>query len=284
MYDAVPASAQGPRPLAMQRVDGVARIRFARSGGKTRLDDLFQSGAAKIRLPRVYGAPPTAVLLNTAGGLTGGDRLGYDIDVESDAHAIVTSQTAERAYRSSDGTANVRVTLQAGQASTLEWLPQETILFDRSRLKRTVTADLHATARLMLLETVVLGRTAMGEQVNSVFFKDSWRIRHDGNLVFADDIRLDGNPAEILAGPATGNGKHVFATFADCVPDAEDRLNFARSCLEGIPENTTRAATSAWNGMLVARFVSSDSRDLRTTLMSFLTRYRAAELPRVWHC
>jgi urease accessory protein len=284
MYDAAKASNSSPHLDVMQRVKGTARIRFGASGEKTRLEDLYQSGSAKIRLPKVYNTAPTAVLLNTAGGLTGGDALSYEVEAGDRSHAIVTSQTAERAYRSSGGVAKVTGRLGVGKDATLEWLPQETILFEASGLQRTISADLEANARLMMLETVVLGRTAMGEQVRSVLFKDSWRIRRDNKLIFADNIRLAGDPLKILKGTATAHGGHCFATFADFALDVEDRLDLARSCFETLPEKTTHAAASAWNGLLVARFVSSDSRDLRNALMTFLTRYRSAVLPRVWHC
>ena len=284
MYDADTASELNSHASAMQRVKGTARIRFALSYGTTRLADLYQNGSAKIRLPKVYNEPATAVLINTAGGLTGGDELTYQVAVDEGAHAIVTSQAAERAYRSSSGSAKVTGNLAVGQAATLEWLPQETILFQASRLKRRIQTDLAADARLLMLESIVLGRKAMGEQIRSVTFKDSWRIRRENKLVFADDIRFEGNPDDFLNGPATAKTGHMVATMVDCAVDAEDRLPRARESLDKLQTETTRAAASAWNGVLVARLVSSDSRELRSALMNFLTSYRAASLPRVWHC
>ncbi|MEL7524722.1 MAG: urease accessory protein UreD [Pseudomonadota bacterium] len=284
MYDAAMASDSGLQNETLQRVAGTARIRFAKVEGRSRLADLYQKGSAKIRLPRVYDATATAVLINTAGGLTGGDVLSYDVAIDEDAHAIVTTQTAERAYRSNSGLAKVTGALKVAAGATLEWLPQETILFNRSGLTRALTAELAADARLMLLETIVTGRTAMGETVSRVSFRDRWRIRRDDKLVFADDIRYDGDPADFLSGPATARGGHVVATFVDCAIDAEERLTFARSCLEKMPAASTHAAASAWNGLLTVRFVSNDSRDLRNALMSFLTGYRSADLPRVWYC
>ncbi len=284
MYDAAPASDLSVQAKPLQRVRGVARIRFSARTGTTRLADLYQKGSAKVRMPRIYGGAPTAVLINTAGGLTGGDELEYNVTIDDEAHAIVTSQTAERAYRSNDGSAKVTGSLCVGAGATLEWLPQETLLFDRSNLSRTLNADLAPDARLMMLETVVLGRTAMGESIERLFFKDKWRIRRAGKLVFADDIRVDGAPGEILRGSATAAGGHVFATFVDCAEDAGDRLSLARAVLDALPLNETRFAVSAWNDLLVARFVSGDARDLRNALISFLTGYRAADLPRVWYC
>ena len=284
MYDAATASEIGKTAPAMQRVRGTARVAFANTAGQTRLKDLFQSGSAKVRLPKVYDEPATAVLINTAGGLTGGDRMDYDIAIGADAHAIVTTQTAERAYRSLGTSAEVTGQLSVDAKATLEWLPQETILFENSSVSRRISADLTGSARLLILESVVLGRAAMGEQLTRVFFKDSWRIRRDGKLVFADDLRLNGDPSDFFSGPATGQGAKAMATLLDCAPDAEDRLDYARSCLESAPSGSLQAAASAWNGHLILRFVATDSRSLRLSFMAFLETYRSARLPRVWYC
>jgi len=284
MYDAVSASvSRGPVP-ALQRVNAEARIRFKQETGTTRLADLFQRGAAKVRFPKVYDAPPTAVLINTAGGLTGGDRLSFSVTSAARTHAIVTSQTAERAYWSKDGSAEVAGRFDLESGAFVEWLPQETILFDRSSLKRRLSADLKDGARLMMIESVVLGRKAMGETVRSVLFRDSWRIRRNGRLAFADDIRLEGDPMDCLAGRATAGGGLAVATLLDCAEDAEDRLSGARALLEENTPDAVQAAVSAWNGVLVTRFVAADGQVLRKTLTRFLTGYRGAELPRVWHC
>lgn len=284
MYDAAMASKSDLEGHVLQRVNGTARLRFASPDGRTRLADLYQAGAAKIRFPKVYGTPPTAVVINTAGGLTGGDRIALDVAADRDTHAIVTSQTAERAYRSAHGSAEVTGAFTLAEESVLEWLPQETILFDRSSLRRRLSASLAGNARLLMVESLVLGRKAMGERIRSVLFRDTWRIRRDGRLVFADDVRLDGDPAAFLGGLATGRGNLAVATVVDCALDAEDRLETARSLL-GEPDcRQVQAATSAWNGVLVARFVAEDGNRLRTGLKRFLTGYRGAELPRVWHC
>lgn len=265
----------------MQRVSGRGHVAFKHASGITRLSDLHQSGSAKIRLPKVYDGVPVAVTINTAGGLTGGDRLAFEAGVGAGGRAIVTSQAAERAYRSSGGAASVANSLSAGDGATLEWLPQETILFNASGLHRSMTADLAGDARLLAVESVVLGRTAMGETVDRVSFRDRWRIRRDGRLVYADDVRLEGDGSGILKGPATAGGGLAFATLVDCAVDAETRLGLARDALGRLK---IRAAASAWNGVLVARFVGADGRSLRDGLMTFLETYRSVGLPRVWHC
>jgi len=267
----------------LQRTRGHARVGFWHKDGRTRLKDLYQSGSAKLRLPRIYSGAPTGVLINTAGGLTGGDRMTYEVESGENTHAIVTTQTAERAYRSPAGTADISTVLTGQAASHLEWLPQETILFDHSALNRQLTANLTGSARLLCLEAVVIGRPAMGETVEQIHFKDKWRIRREGKLIYADDIRLTGHPARILNGPATADGHTAFASFIDCDPNAEDRLDLARSVIQTARETVGIAAgCSAWNGVLSARFVARDGQALRAGLTSFLTGYRECGLPRVW--
>jgi len=267
----------------LQRTRGRARVGFWHKDGRTRLKDLFQSGSAKLRLPRIYTGAPTGVLINTAGGLTGGDRMIYEAETGENTHAIVTTQTAERAYRSPGGAANVSTVLTGQCGSHLEWLPQETILFDHSALERQLTAHLTGTARLLCLEAVVIGRPAMGEDVTRIHFKDRWRIKRDGKLVYADDIRLSGHPGHLLDNPAAAGGHTAFASFIDCDPDAADRLDRARSAIQTVQEmNDVAAGCSAWNGVLSARFVARDGQSLRAALTSFLTSYRATGLPRVW--
>jgi urease accessory protein len=253
-----------------------------REDGRDRLATFFQSGAAKMRLPRVApGEPLEAVLLNTAGGITGGDRLRYEVEVGAGARATVTGQAAERIYRRSHGVAEVENHLSVASGASLAWLPQETILFDRSALSRRLDADVAVDSTLLAAESFVLGRAAMDETVRTAQVSDSWRIWRGGRLIFADAVRLEGDPTAILAGPATGRGARAFATLLLVAPDAAARLEAARAALaEAIGE----AGASAWNGMLVARLVAPSGQALRHDLIRLIETLRGAAMPRVWHC
>ena len=274
-------SASDPASPVLQRARGSAHVSFKLRDGKTALDTLRQSGCAKIRLPRIAGTAPVAVLLNTAGGITGGDQLDCSARWDSGTRAMVTSQAAERIYRRVQGVGQVTNTLHIADGARAEWLPQETIVFDRAGLTRRFSAHLEGSAQLLALETVVLGRKAMGETVTKLDFHDRWRIYRDGHLVFADDTRLCGDASEILKGPATGGGANCFATLIDIGPHAVGRLEAARDLLGAC---RSEAGASAWNDMLVIRFISSNSQQLRGDLITFLESYRGEELPRVWHC
>lgn len=269
-------------PTQMERVRGSARVSVRSAAGVTRLAENYQAGSAKVRFPRVRGGLPLeAVLLNTAGGLTGGDCLDYSISVEDGAHGIATTQAAERVYRSVAGTARIDTRLAVAAGATLDWLPQETILFDRSALARTLIADVHPTARLLAVEAIVLGRTAMGETARSIALSDSWRIRRGGKPVFADGIRLHGDSVTTLAAGATGNGAAAIATLVFVAPDAEASLETARAALAIA---TGECGASAWNGMLVARLIAPAGHALRTDLIRLVEALRGKPMPRVWNC
>lgn len=266
----------------LERARGEARITVRAARGGNRLGILRQSGSAKVRLPRVAeGAPLEAILLNTAGGLTGGDRLTSDVALGESAAAIVSSQAAERAYRSSGGVARIDTRLTAAANSRLDWLPQETILFERSALARRLDAEIDGSATLLAAESIVLGREAMGETLHDVFFHDTWRIRRDGRLVFADNMRLDGDAAAVMSGKATGGAARAFATVVLVGPAADAKRDPAR---EALADTACEWGASAWNGMLVARLLAPGGQALRAGLTRLVETLRDAAMPRVWNC
>jgi len=263
----------------MERVRGRTELGV---GPGSRLTRLRQSGSAKVRLPRVAnGAPLEAILLNTAGGVTGGDRLHYEVTVAASAAAVVSAQAAERAYRSAGGLASIETRLQVAGDGRLDWLPQETILFERSALSRRFEADVDGAATLLAAEAVVLGRTAHGEALHDVFFNDTWRIRRDGRLVFADAVRVDGDLAGVMAGKATGGGAAAFATVVLVAPAAEAWIETARDALAA---TACEGGASGWNGVLLVRILSPGGQKLRAGLIRVVEALRGAAMPRVWNC
>ena len=171
------------------------------------------------------------------------------------------------------------IALNLEASSRLDWLPQEQILFSGARLRRTLDVAMAGDAALMLLESVVFGRVAMGETAGEGAFRDRWRIRRDGRLVFAEDVRLEGAIGETLRRKAAGAGARALATFLYVAPDAEARREQARGALQ---DASSECGASAWSGMLIARFISQDAQALRSDLVRFLERFRGKEMPRSW--
>ena len=291
----MPAGQNTGGTAGLQRARGAVRVAFGRhpATGAAHLTTLYQSGSSKCLLPRVSGPMREAVLLNTAGGITGGDVFDVEVSV-AETTLAVTSQTAERIYRSVSGSGQVRNRLTIGPGGRLDWLPQETILFDGGRLDRRLDVDMAEDASLWAAESVVLGRTAMGEQVETGSLSDQWRIRRCGRLIHADGLRLrdrdtpDGDRASILdicGHAATANGRPAMASVVHVSPDAEDLLPKARALIGALAERTghdVRLAASAWNGLLSLRAVAATGHALKTALASVLSELRGSPMPRVW--
>ena len=291
----MPAGHNTGGTAGLQRARGAVRVAFGRqpATGAAHLTTLYQSGSSKCLLPRVSGPMREAVLLNTAGGITGGDVFDVEVSV-AETTLAVTSQTAERIYRSVSGSGQVRNRLTIGPGGRLDWLPQETILFDGGRLDRRLDVDMAEDASLWAVESVVLGRTAMGEQVETGSLSDQWRIRRGGRLIHADGLRLrdrdtpDGDRASILdicGHAATANGRPAMASVVHVSPDAEDLLPRARALIGTLAERTghdVRLAASAWNGLLGLRAVAASGHALKTALASVLSELRGSPMPRVW--
>ena len=266
---------------ALQRARGRGEVTVVRRDGRTALDRLYQQGCAKAILPKTHGAPPEAVLINTSGGVTGGDRLDWRLEAGAGAALVATTQAAERVYRSTGGAAQIVTHLAAGSAATLEWLPQETILFDAGRLERRLEVDLAPDASVTLLETIVLGRAAMGERIATGALSDQWRVRRGGRLVHAEALRAEGDLARATAGPATLAGARAFATLIHLAPGAETRLDAVRALIADLPG--IDAAASGKPGILIVRFLAAEAQPLRAGLIRFLMAFRARPLPRVWN-
>jgi urease accessory protein len=219
------------------------------------------------------------VLINTGGGMTGGDRMSLDVAVRAGADAVVTTQAAEKIYRSDGPDTEIAASLDLQPGSRLAWLPQEQILFDGARLRRTLAVAMPGDAALTLVESVVFGRQAMGESVHAGAFRDRWRIRRDGRLVFAEDVHLDGAVTATLSRRAVANGARALATFLHIAPDAERQLEAAREALAGA---ASECGATAFDGMLLARFLGTDPQALRVDLARFIEAFRGAPMPRSW--
>src|SRR5471030_190384 len=154
--------------VSLQRAVGELRVAVKRFGAETVLDELRQVGCLKARFPRrVVPGWMDVVMLNTGGGVAGGDRLDFSFAAGVGGRVTIAAQAAERFYRALpvDAPSRVRTRLAVEAGGALEWLPQETILFDRCAVERRLEVDLAADACFLGVETLVFGRTAMGERV-----------------------------------------------------------------------------------------------------------------------
>ncbi|MBX2805792.1 MAG: urease accessory protein UreD [Hyphomicrobiales bacterium] len=265
--------------LASVRVDGGANIRFRARADRTHLADLSETDGYKVRFPNAGGAAE-AVIINTGGGVAGGDHIRISATAEDSARATISTPSAERIYGALAGsTTQIKICLTLGENARLNWLPQETILFDKAHIERSLSVDMAATAAALICETVIFGRAAMGEIVSNASYMDRWRIRRGGKLIFAENAKLDGDIARLLAKAAIAGKAIVISTTLHVAPDAEDRLPAVRDILSTVDAN---AAASAWNGMLVVRALAQDSQSIRILLTRLLPLLSGNNLPRGW--
>lgn len=263
----------------MQRARGTGRLSAVWRRERTRLETLYQEGCVKIRLPNTHDASLQSVLINTAGGLTGGDDINWQAHAGPNTHLVLTTPACERIYRSTGADARVVTSLTVGENARLDWLPQETILFDGSRLNRQLDVDLDETASLLAVEAVLLGREAMGEAARNAIFLDNWRIRRNGRLIHAEATRLNADPNE-RDSLALLDGALALATVLYIGADAEQR----HAAIADLVTNQHRAGLSLINDRLIVRALAPSGLALRRLITPILARLSGAgSLPRLWH-
>jgi len=264
--------------FAANRARGAVAFDVHLQDGVTRRRNLHESGSLRVRFPSPEGEGLSAVFVNTAGGIAGGDSFDTEIAVGEGAQLTLTTAAAEKVYRAHSEGAQLNIALKAAAGARLAWLPQETILFDRARVSRCIDIDLAEDASLLLCEIVVFGRAAMGERMLSGEFVDRWRLRRGGRLVFAETVRLDGDIGEKLARPAFAKGGVAIGT-ALIVPGDEALVERIRELSDSFGGEV---GVSAWNGFAMVRFCAQDAARLRADMMAVLGRASTSPLPRLW--
>ena len=264
--------------FAANRAQGAVTFDVHQADGVTRRRHLHESGSLRVRFPSPEAEGLSAVFVNTAGGVAGGDRFDIEIATGEGSRLAVTTAAAEKIYRAQGPAARLSIALKAEAGSHLAWLPQETILFDRARVLRRFDIDLAESASLLLCEIVVFGRAAMGERMLEGEFVERWRLRRGGRLIFAENIRLDGDIGGKLASPAIAKGGVAIGT-ALIVPGDEALVERIRGETKSFGGEV---GISCWNGFAMARFCAQDAARLRADMMAVLGRASGSALPRLW--
>lgn len=267
-----------PAPAGLPRAVGAVVLSAVQARGAARIAGLRQSGSLKLLFPRRVGPALEAVLLNTAGGLTGGDRMEVEVTAGPGARVVMTTQAAERAYRALAGTeARVTVRLAVRAGARIDWLPQETIVYDGSALVRSLHLDLDPEGQALLVEPLIFGRAAMGEVLRAALLRDRWEVRCGGQLVFVDALRLEGDLAAQLQRPAVAGGAGAMASVLLVGPGVAAGLAALRPLL---PPGS--GVSLLHEGVLFARLLAPDGLALRKLLIPVLETLSAAALPKVW--
>jgi urease accessory protein len=272
----------------LQRSIGSCRIVVKGSERGNQIVDLCQRSPVRVLFPQAEpGGFEEAVLINTSGGIAGGDRLDTAVTALADARITLTSQAAERIYRALDQPSRISTTLVVADSAKLSWCPQETIVFDRARMKRQTHIAVSSGAELLALEWIVLGRAAHGETVVSGEVIDSWRVEKDGKLVWADCLRITDDAFPQVGRNALLADCSAVATLVYFGTDLEKRLECLRDWAASL---TCHAAATMVGGLIVVRFAAPAASTLRAGLCSLLQQFDHAfgpgpfRVPKMWSC
>jgi urease accessory protein len=272
----------------LQRADGVCRIMVCGSGKATRIMDVYQQSPIRILFPKTGDEwAQEAVLVNTAGGVAGGDHLQLSVRALSGASLAVTTQAAERIYRALDQSAHINTKLHVGNEARLAWLPQETIVFNHARFCRRTEIEISAGSELLALECLVLGRAARGEKLSAGAIIDTWQVRKNGRLQWADTLRLtDDVFSQLFRKPLLWDAS-ALVTLVYFGPGIEERLQLIRTLSASFDCHC--GATLA-GGMLVARLAAWSSFELKAALRNLLQELGKESspgpfrVPKMWSC
>ncbi|MGE0515065.1 MAG: urease accessory protein UreD [Hyphomicrobiaceae bacterium] len=265
--------------LAPVRVSGGVHARFMSDGTRTAIASVAERGGYRLARPTTFGSHLEALQINTGGGVAGGDRIETVYELGAATDVVHTTSSAERIYRS-DGASSrldVRVALEPG--GRLDWLPQQTILYAGARLERSIEVDVAADARLLMVEVTTFGRPESQEGLSPASLNDQWRVRRDGQLVYAEAVRLSGELAATLDRPAIAGGARAAALVLLIAPDASDLVEPLRCAIEC---DGCETGVTAWNGLLAARALAKAPGDLLAALARAIPILSGRAVPRVW--
>lgn len=269
-----------------QRTHGAGRLTTQRSGDFTRVTQRFQEGAFKARVLQPHAqAHADIALINTAGGLTGGDTMSLTVDNGAGAYTAISTQACEKFYRAGEGKTKVQTSLTLGEGSVLHWVPQEAILFNASNVERAIDASMHPSARLLLAESILLGRCFSGERFDRGTLCDSWSIKAGGRLIHTERLRLHASDADtVSAAPKMGD----FTAMSTLLLVAQNAEDFVQPARRIIAQTRCRggASASTVNGTkkLLVRLLATDGYELRKTLVPLMAILGDGRtLPRLWN-
>ena len=259
-------------------------LAYARFGDSTRPVQRRHLGPLRVQ-KHLYAEGPQVcqhIIVHPPGGIAGGDRLNISASVGRDAWAQITSPGAAKWYRAA-GPAYQQLKLQVAAGATLEWLPQETIVFSAAQAELSTAIDLEGDARLFYWDVVALGRPASGERFDLGHFQAQLDIRRDGQLLWHERQRIVGADG-LLDSPIGLDGQPVFATLLVTGEIDSDLLERCRSLPHAVRGDLTQLP-----GLMVARCLASEALLARGWLIDVWRLLRPALLgreampPRIWN-
>ena len=272
------ASDERAQTFAANRATGHIALAVAAAGGVTRRARVHEDGSLRVRFPNAAGDALEAVIVNTGGGMAGGDRFSIDIDGRRRrARSSPAPRRRRRSIARPGPTPSMDVrACRSAAGARLAWLPQETILFDRARLSRRIDVDLAEGASLLMAEAVVFGRAAMGEAMQAGHWSDRWRVRRGGTAAVCRKRAARRRHCRQAARRAPSPMAASRSPPCLIAPGDEATLAAVRAL-----EFNGEVGISAWNGIAVARLCAR-RHDACAATWSRVLAALGTPLPRLW--
>jgi urease accessory protein len=265
------------------------RLSFVRDGARSTLHERVHSGPLRVQRPFYpEGSGVCHVyLLHPPGGLVGGDRLAIDVSVEAGAHALLTTPAAGKVYRSAGERASQRQVLRVAAGACLEWLPQETIVYDAARAELSTRVELTGDARFIGWEILCMGRPASHERFTRGELRQSIEIVRDEHLRYLERGAYEGG-SEVLDAAWGLGGRPIVGTFMCAALGASACVAAARAIAAQSTWSPALAAVSGWDDLLVARYLGPSAEQARALFSALWRVVRPALMdcrvsePRIW--
>ena len=248
-----------------QRAIGKLEISFLNTDEETSICDLHQSGSLKVLIPKAKSTYAEAVLINTGGGIVGGDYLSVEVNAFNETKTWVTTQASEKVYRSDGELSHLKSRINIGNNSTLFWCPKETILFNNSKFKRNLEFNIKTSSKLFIVENVVFGRLASGELDADCFFFDQWRIKRDEKLIFAENFLFE-NKKSMYRKTNLGD----YRSLLNIVYVSKDSNNYLNKMRNIISAGNIFGEASCWNDFIYLRALANNTVEFKKTIEEIL--------------
>jgi urease accessory protein len=276
-----------PKPAAARGWLARLQLQYARTARGTHLRHKLHTGPLTVQKSLYPEGPDVChtLILHPPGGIAGSDELAIDVTLDAGAHTLVTMPGATKWYRTESTPASQRLQIEIAAGATLEWLPPETIVFDRAAVRMDTSINLAAGGQYIGWEILCLGRTAAGETYDAGDIRQSTRISIDGELRWSERCRLDGG-SRLLASPAGLGGAPVSAIMLAAGKQVTPEV--VAQCRGVMLHSGARTGVTALPDILVARYVGHSSEQAKNYFIELWRMLRphmsgrAAATPRIW--
>lgn len=268
---------------------GELRCRFALRGSRTVIAAREHRGPLLVQ--RAFYPEPTGVchvyLVHPPGGIVGGDRLRFEATLEPESTALITTPAATKLYRSVGAVAEQHTLLRVTDGAQLEWLPQETIVYNGARAEISTRVELSGSAAFLGWEMVCLGRPASGERFGQGHLRQRFEIWRGQQPLWIERSEYTGDDPALLE-PWGLNGLPVFATLVATIAPTEALITEIRERLSACTA-PGRCVVTGLDGLVLCRYVGPWAETARAHLMEAWRVLRLALLgrpvcvPRIWN-